>query len=333
RRHATNRRIRQAGIAGELGGSPGRYAQIGTRLISYFAGQLHARGQRVIDDAGIELPGKLGCIDPIARVRFGFAPLAADGHETNRVADAVAAGAGGQAAGERLQGGVGKTARRRVAAEAIVEHIARAVGDLEIASELPLDLGGQNVRLGGDNVAQRTGGDAEPGVAVDRYRRHRRAVAVVAWIDQGAGRRAVAGLRQIRPPVVRCALFALVDVPERHLGSVVELRADRRRHAPTPGPDIVAIWRVGFGIKRGDAARNVVALAAGIDIGAITAHGVNRRGALDESLTGRKLRDVVEGAAGRAAAEGERGRSLVDLDTIDVEEIAGAPRGVAEPVA
>src|SRR4029079_13422318 len=97
-----------------------------------------AGGQRVIDDAGIELPGQIGCIDQIASVGFAFAPFAADGHETNRITDAVAASAGGQSAGEGLQGRVCKTARRRIAAEAIVEHIARAVRDLEITPKLTL---------------------------------------------------------------------------------------------------------------------------------------------------------------------------------------------------
>ena len=108
----------------------------------------------MIDDAGIELSGEIGRIDQESIVGFAFAPLAADGHEIDRIADAVTAGAGGQTAGEWLHCRVGKTARRRVAAEAIVQQIARAVRDLEIAPELPL-ICRQYMRLGGDNVAQR----------------------------------------------------------------------------------------------------------------------------------------------------------------------------------
>src|SRR4029079_10996270 len=205
--------------------------------------------------------------------------------------------------------------------------------DLENTAELALDLDSQNVRFGGHNVAQRTRGNAEPGGARKWHRPHRRAVAVVAGIDQVACRCAVAWLWQIGPAVIRRALFALVDIPERHLGGVIELCADRGRHTPTPGPDIVPIRRVGFGIERGDATRNIIALAAGVDVGAATAHRVDRCRALDEGLTGRKLRDIVDGAAGRAAAEGKRRRSFVDLDTINVEKIAGVPTGIAKPVA
>src|SRR6202008_2416522 len=131
---------------------------------------LDAGRQRVIDDPGIKLPGEIGRIDSDRALGFAFATFPADGHEIDRIAYSIAAGASRQAAGERLQGRIGEPAWRRVAPEAIVDQHTRAVRDFEIIAKVAFEDPRKNVCLGRDNVAERAGSDPEPRVAIDRDR-------------------------------------------------------------------------------------------------------------------------------------------------------------------
>ena len=74
-------------------------------------------------------------------------------------------------------------------------------------------------------------------------------------------------------------------------------------------------------------------LAVGIDRGAHAGTGVAGDGAFDEVALERRLADEVDDAAGRAAAEQDGGRPLVDLDRVDREGVARIPAGIAHAVA
>ena len=329
RRDATGRRIGQARITSR----DRRQAQIGARLAAGLARQFDTGSNRVLDDAGGEAAGQIGLVDQIGRVGFALAPFARDRHGIDRIADTGAAGARRRATVECLAERIAKAAWRGDAGEAVVINEACAIGQLEGAAKITFDGRREDVGFGGDDVTQRPGGDTVPIAAVDRHRRHRRAVAVIAAIDQRAGPLIVARLRQIGHAVVRRALLALIDIGQSRLGIVVERCADRRRHAPALGIDVVARRRRHVLVERGNAAGDVTVLAAGVDIGAVAADRGAGGGAFDIGRAGRQLGDVVDGAAGRAAAEGESRRPLVDFNLVGIEQIARVPARIAETVA
>src|SRR5262249_19541203 len=147
---AACRRVDEAGVAKEICGGPSRHAQISPRLIAGLSTDLNSSRQRVVDDARVELPGQVSRIDRKCCVRLTLATLASDSHQIDRIADAVAAGSGCQAAGEWLHRRVGKAARSRIAAKTVVKQKAGPIGNFEIVAQIALDGPRQDVRLGGN---------------------------------------------------------------------------------------------------------------------------------------------------------------------------------------
>src|SRR3569623_1709217 len=111
--------------------------------------------------------------------------------------------------------------------------------------------------------------------------------------------------------IIRHALLALIDVAEDPAGILRELRLQRRRYSPALGVNMVARSGWNILIHRREASGQIPLFAVGIHLGAITAAGDAADGAIHEAGRLRQLRDGVDRAAGRAAAEGKSRWSLV----------------------
>ena len=196
-----------------------------------------------------------------------------------------------------------------------------------------LDLFRDDVGVGRRDIAERPARKPEEVGAGNRERRRRPAAAVVAGTDLSAGLGIEARLRQIGEAVVRYALLALIDVVQRRLGALLKVVDHGRRDAPALGPDLVAGRCADVLPEPLDAAGYVAALAAGVDHLAVAVARHHRRGRLEIVRTGRQPGHIVDGAAGRAAAERECRRALVDFDAVDRERVAGIPAGIADAVA
>ncbi len=138
---------------------------------------------------------------------------------------------------------------------------------------------------------------------------------------------------QIRQAVVRQVVVALVEVADDQPGRAVEPDAERRRHAPALARDQIAARGVALEAHQvqaqgGRVAEGLVEVEGGPPLGSAAdgAADLVERGEL------RRLADLVDDAAGGAAAEQDRGGALEHLDRLEVEGVAGVLAQVAHPV-
>src|SRR4029077_4363408 len=124
-----------------------------------------------------------------------------------------------------------------------------------------------------------------------------------------------------------------VEVADNEAGRAVEADAERRRHAPALAGDQVSARGVPLEAhqiqaQRGRVAEGLVEVEgrAPLRSAADGAADLVERGEL------RRLADLVDDAAGRAAPEEDRRGPLEHLDRLEVEGVAGVLTEVAHPV-
>ena len=161
------------------------------------------------------------------------------------------------------------------------------------------------------------------GVAVVVARRH--------WRHReqpGAGDRG----RQRRLAVVGDVLGLQVEQREQHLGLLADAEAEARRHA-----EALDVLRVAVGARvlaeRGDAERARLAGAhVDVRLEALLVERAERQPDFLQRHQAGDLGDLVDDAAGRAAAEHQRRRPLEYLDRLGGEQVAVVLADVADAV-
>ena len=138
---------------------------------------------------------------------------------------------------------------------------------------------------------------------------------------------------QVRQTVVGQVVVALIEVAGDQAGGAVEPDGEGRCHAPALARDLVAAGGIAL------EAHQVQAQGSGAAEGLVEVEGraslgpaAHRAADLVERGELGGLADLIDDAAGRAAAEQHGGGALEHLDRLQVEGVAGVLAEVADPV-
>ncbi|MCY1222471.1 hypothetical protein D9M72_345660 [compost metagenome] len=256
--------------------------------------------QRVLDRPGVENRGQFGLVED--RVVTDLAVMALQAHR--KLVQRQRAG------GERREApGADRANRVGRGLPGIGLNVVelRLVAQPQVGRELVRDAGVERRDVLDGAVV----GEAVEGIAVD------------------IGRMAV----QVREAIVRHVAVMLQQRRQRDLGRGANAGAPRRRDAKVPHCHLVArarlaVLRHGRDAERRGVARGRVVVGGG----AHQAVGGDRAGHLGGGLQRRLLADLVDHAAGGAAAEQHRRRPHQHLDLLEREGIAIVLAAVAEAV-